>query len=419
MKPLVNLNDINILRNSEDLTLSIKEKSENLSSLRIEYARLDENNEDILEWKSFDEEWLNEEFIIRNLVDGYTYYFRINPEDYAGNNYPREEFEYVFKYEDNNTKEILLPTIPLKPVMTGKIKNIEITVDENSNGVYDKILQEYNSNDLSGMKANQYWIDYEEGKLVFGNGDVGYLPPVNSSVSIIYSAYDLVTTIDNSPPMPVQNVEYRIDDDNNVTVEWNEPDGAVSYIIESRNNFSRPWETLENIDYTKNRMVYEISNLSGGFHYYRIISVDRMGYQNDDMEGEFIEIFIEYENINSVTSGSSSSNVVNNYIIVTSLLVLTAIASAAYFFKNKKDEVEINMENSSILVPVDLLTEEEISSTEDEIPAFSIVQGSQFSRTTVFVCVGGCQREFENVNNGDNGNEIMCPHCGLMGDSPL
>ena len=98
---------------------------------------------------------MNDEFIIRNLVDGYTYYFRINPEDYAGNNYPREEYEFIFNYDDNSTKEILLPTIPLKPVMTGKIKNVEITVDENSNGIYDKILQEYNGNDLTGKKANQ------------------------------------------------------------------------------------------------------------------------------------------------------------------------------------------------------------------------------------------------------------------------
>tara|TARA_B100001248_G_scaffold171862_1_gene130190 strand:+ start:214 stop:3831 length:3618 start_codon:yes stop_codon:yes gene_type:complete len=418
-KPLVSLNPINILRDTGDLTLSIKEKSENLSSLDIEFARLEENNEDILEWKSFDEEWLNEEFIIRNLVDGYTYYFRINPEDYAGNNYPREEFEFIFNYEDNSTKEILLPTIPLKPVMTGKIKNVEITVDENSNGIFDKILQEYNGNDLSGMKANQYWIDYDEGKLVFGNGDVGYLPPINSSISIIYSGYDLVTTIDNNPPMPVQNVKYNINDENNLTIEWNEPEDAVSYIIESRDNFSRPWEILENIDYTKNKMVYEISNLSGGFHYYRIISVDRMGYQNADMEGELLEIFIEYENINSATSAGSSSTVINNYIIVTSLLVLTAIASAAYAFRNKKEEVAINVDNSSILVPVELLNEEQINTTEEDKPTFSVVQGSQFSRTTVFVCVGGCQSEFENVNDGDDGNEIMCPHCGLIGDSPL
>ena len=85
----------------------------------------------------------------------------------------------------------------------------------------------------------------------------------------------------------------------------------------------------------------------------------------------------------------------------------------------KKDEIEINVDNSSILVPVELLSEEQISSTEDEKPTFSIVQGSQFSRTTVFVCVGGCQSEFENVSDDDDGNEIMCPHCGLIGDSPL
>ena len=84
-----------------------------------------------------------------------------------------------------------------------------------------------------------------------------------------------------------------------------------------------------------------------------------------------------------------------------------------------KEEVAINIDNSSILVPVELLNEEQINTTEEDKPTFSVVQGSQFSRTTVFVCVGGCQSEFENVNDGEDGNEIMCPHCGLIGDSPL
>ena len=35
--------------------LSINYKSENLSTLNIEYARLIEGDEDILEWKTFDE----------------------------------------------------------------------------------------------------------------------------------------------------------------------------------------------------------------------------------------------------------------------------------------------------------------------------------------------------------------------------
>ena len=418
IKPVVSLNQLSQFRDANDLTLSIKDQSENLSSLNIEFARLNENNEDILDWKPFEEEWTNDNFVIRNLVDGYTYYFRIKPTDYAGNEYSREEFEFVFDYDDNESKEIQLPTIPLKPVMTGKIKNVEIIVDENLNGVYDKILQEYNGNDLSGMKANQYWINYNDGTLIFGDGDVGYLPPVNSSVSVTYSGYDLSTTIDNKPPMPVQNVGYTLNEDNNVTIEWNEPDDAVSYLIESRNNFSRPWELLDNINYTKNKMTYEITNLSGGFHYYRIISVDRMGYQNANMEGEILEIFIENENIN-IASNSSGNSVLNNYyVIFTGLLVLTAITSAAYFFRNKKEEVAIEVDSSSILVPVELLPEEESSPLDEERPVFSILQGSEFSRTTVFVCVQGCQSEFENIND-DEGDEIMCPNCGMIGDSPL
>ena len=418
IKPVVSLNQLSQFRDANDLTLSIKDQSENLSSLNIEFARLNENNEDILDWKPFEEEWTNDNFVIRNLVDGYTYYFRIKPTDYAGNEYSREEFEFVFDYDDNESKEIQLPTIPLKPVMTGKIKNVEIIVDENLNGVYDKILQEYNGNDLSGMKANQYWINYNDGTLIFGDGDVGYLPPVNSSVSVTYSGYDLSTTIDNKPPMPVQNVGYTLNEENNVTIEWNEPDDAVSYLIESRNNFSRPWELLDNINYTKNKMTYEITNLSGGFHYYRIISVDRMGYQNANMEGEILEIFIEDENINSASISNGNSALNNYYVIFTGLLVLTAITSAAYFFRNKKEEVAIEVDSSSILVPVELLPEEESSPLDEERPVFSILQGSEFSRTTVFVCVQGCQSEFENINV-DEGDEIMCPNCGMIGDSPL
>ena len=192
---------------------------------------------------------------------------------------------------------------------------------------------------------------------------------------------------------------------------------CIIYIVQNRDNFSRPWEIIENINYTQNKMKYQITNLSGGFHYYRIISVDRMGYQNSDMEGEMLEIFIEYESVNSGGSGDSGSSAINNYIIATGFLVLTAIASAGYVFKNKNEEIPINIDNSTILVPVESLNEEDINSIEEESAPFSILQGSQFSRNVVYVCEGGCQSEFE--NDDDEENEIMCPHCGLIGDSPL
>ena len=34
----------------------------------------------------------------------------------------------------------------------------------------------------------------------------------------------------------------------------------------------------------------------------------------------------------------------------------------------------------------------------------------------MFICEGGCMKEFEVEDEED---EVMCPHCGTLGDSPL
>ena len=93
------------------------------------------------------------------------------------------------------------------------------------------------------------------------------------------------------------------------------------------------------------------------------------------------------------------------------------VASNARNIGKNKEEIPINVDNSSILVPVESIAEGEIASADEEIAAFSILQGSQFSRNVVFVCEGGCQSEFEVID--DDESEIMCPHCGLIGESPL
>ena len=83
------------------------------------------------------------------------------------------------------------------------------------------------------------------------------------------------TTIDITPPNPVEVIDYVIEDRNNVTITWELPDDTVGFVVESKDNFSMPWEVLENIDYTDSKSLsYKISNLSAGFHYYRVVSVD-------------------------------------------------------------------------------------------------------------------------------------------------
>ena len=70
-----------------------------------------------------------------------------------------------------------------------------------------------------------------------------------------------------------------------------------------------------------------------------------------------------------------------------------------------------------VLIPVDNAGEVKggLDVAEEE-KTFSVVSGSQFSRQLMFVCDKGCMKEFE-VDEDDE--EVMCPYCGTLGDSPL
>ena len=414
LKPDLMLTPINELTGSNELIVTVKMQSENLSQISLEYARLLENSEDILEWIPIESEWNDDEILIGPLIDGYTYYFRANPVDLAGNDYSREPYQYTVFIDTNTTEKIELPVTPLKPIMIGKLRNMEITVDENGDGIFEKNLEEYTGMDLTAMKANQYWIDYAEAEVIFGDGEDGYKPPMNSSINLIFKSFDLTTTIDITPPNPVEEVDFTIEDRNNVTITWERPEGAVGFVVESKDNFSMPWEVLQNIDYTNpNSLSYKATNLSAGFHYYRIVSVDRMGYTNPNMKDEHIRVIIEAEVNNVIEAEPKESNDIYVYGIVAVILGSIAIFGASRLVRGKSDaEVE-----GPILIPVDDYDSDqpEIVS-EEKTETFSVVAGSQFSRQLMFICEKGCMKEFEVL---DEDKEVMCPHCGTLGDSPL
>jgi hypothetical protein len=260
------------------------------------------------------------------------------------------------------------------------------------------------------MKANQYWVNYVNGEIIFGNGQDGYKPPANSSLSIIFQAFDLETTIDVTPPDAVDNVEYVIEDRNNVTISWDRPTEAIEFLIESRENFTRPWTTLDN---TSN-LNYKLVNLTDGLHYYRIISIDRMEYTNPNMEGDYLEIFIEPE-VNIIVEVDRETNEdLYTYIGIGVVLASMAAYTALNFIRGKTED---ELPEGPMIVPVDdYTTGENETITEEESSTFSIVKGSQFSRQVMFICETGCKSEFELDGEDD---EIMCPHCGTMGNSPL
>ena len=302
--------------------------------------------------------------------------------------------------------------MPLKPIMIGKIRNIEMTADENGDGIFEKTLQEYTGIDLRAMKANQYWVDYSTGEIIFGDGQDGYMPPENSSLNLIFNAYDLVTTIDLKPPEPIMQIDYAIEDRNNVTITWAKSTDATSFIVETKKNFSMPWITLTTVDsQNSNKLSYKAMNLSNGFHYYRIVSVDRMGYTNSNMIDEHIRVIIEAEINTVIEAEPKETENLYLYAAVAVILGSVAIYSASRLLKTNEDSEIIS---EPVLIPVENLTEEESNVIDDELTeTFSIVPGSQFSRQLMYVCRQGCMKEFEVA---DDDEDVMCPYCGTIGD---
>ena len=73
VKPSLTLAAIDSLTGAGDLTLAIEYASENLSQIKLEYARLPEGTEDVLMWDSIDEEWDNGTPGNKEPTSGWTY----------------------------------------------------------------------------------------------------------------------------------------------------------------------------------------------------------------------------------------------------------------------------------------------------------------------------------------------------------
>ena len=417
-KPEISFNRTSDYTGKDGLVLEISYKSEDLSSILLQYARLLEGTENRLEWNNMDGSWNEDKLELTNLVNGYTYYFRATPIDLANNSNPKDPYVFIITWE--NQSSIQLPNFPLKPVMSlNPLSNMKITVDEDLDGTYEKSLQEFVGTDLSFMKANQYWIDYQNAEVIFGNDEYGYLPPFNASIKFDYEAYDIATTIDTRGPEFVGKPAYVADENNNITITWKNVGDATEYIIEYRKNLaSSQWEVVETIENSgKDTSLYTEDNLSSGYHYYRISSVDRMGYINSNMEGELLEVFIESEISPVITEEGDENNELNIYIVSASALIFLA-GVGAYYFANRGEEIEDG--SIPVLVPLEEsgdngVVSSELSVTTEDQP-FKLLEGSQFSRELIFVCLGGCQKEF---TSEDEDEELMCPHCGMIGEAPL
>jgi hypothetical protein len=132
------------------------------------------------------------------------------------------------------------------------------------------------------------------------------------------------------------------------------------------------------------------------------------------MEGEMMEIFIEAEIIPS-TVDSGSEKIAPELYLAAVVLLAVATSSAFYMLRGREQDLQ---PEGSVLVPVEVESpSEQISEDVDERKnVFSVKAGSEFSKQVIFICEIGCQSEF---SGDDDDEEIMCPHCGMIGDTPL
>jgi hypothetical protein len=132
------------------------------------------------------------------------------------------------------------------------------------------------------------------------------------------------------------------------------------------------------------------------------------------MKDEHIRVIIEAE-VNDVFEAETKTND-NLYAYGAAAVVLGSIAiyGASSLIRGNKGEI---VADGPVLIPVDNTGEVKGSlDVAEEEKTFSVVSGSQFSRQLMFVCDKGCMKEFE-VDEDDE--EVMCPYCGTLGDSPL
>ena len=431
--PQVTLATLPQFHGAQMVELQLAGAVEDLASLELEYARLPEDEAAALEWNPLGVGWVNGSATVSGLDDGWRYWFRLLPEDAAGNQLERDPFLWELLADGSANLALELPVLPMLPVYAGSPN--PVTVRVNTGGGTYTVLQEYVGTDLpqpwlapAAMGNMQFMVDYENGRLLFGNGVAGYRPAANASLSVEFEAYDGSLVVDLSPPLPAEAVRVTLSDASSIELMWETPTDAVHFVVERSSNLSEGWQVVSQLSPVHDGLnTFRDSDLSDQMWYYRIVTVDRMGYRTQLMKVS--GVLLEYLILDLTTPHSP---VVNNEpqlgivgelpgwlpLALLALLALVMAGGGAYLLTQRQQqqpalEVVLEPQLAETLEPEPAEAEEPEEPLET--PLFSVVGGTQYSRHLRFRCNIGCEREFSGQRDED---EIVCPHCGTMGTPP-
>ena len=249
---------------------------------------------------------------------------------------------------------------------------------------------------------------------------------------ISYAGYDMATTIDLTPPGIVKDVRIYSESFRSVELVWEGDDDAVLYRIERSTNLSLGpltwpeggWVIRAELAPQNLENSYVEDNLDRQIWYYRVIAIDRMGYESTEMEylGTILErVMVDLspppavENPPAASVGDPEAPA----WLLPMVVGLALLGGGVALFASRRSAGEAEVGPS--IEPVDALIEpvpvvEAIPEVEEpELGVFSVVSGTEYSRRVRFYCQIGCEREFLGQREED---EIVCPHCGTLGPAP-
>ena len=422
--PQVTLATLPQFHGAQLIELQLTGDMDDLTSLEIEYARLPENEMAELEWKPLGVGWVNGSATVSGLDDGWRYWFRLLPEDAAGNRFEKDPALWELLADGSVNLALELPVLPMLPVYAGSPNTVIVQVKTGPDT--STVLQEYNGLDYpAGMGNMQFMVDYENGRLLFGNGVAGYRPAANASLIVEFEAYDGSTVIDLSPPLPAEAVRVVLSNANAIELTWETPADAVHFAVERSGNLSEGWQVLSQMSPVHDGLnSFTDSDLSGQIWYYRVVTVDRMGYRTQTMEVS--GVLLEYLILDLTPAVINEPQTEDETLVLpgwlpVALLALLALAmmGGGAYLVTQRQEQEPAMEvvpEPQLAVPLDPEPAEAEEPDEPlETPPFGVVGGTQYSRHLRFRCDTGCEREFPGQRDDD---EIICPHCGTIGTPP-
>ncbi len=266
---------------SSELGIPYETSSFNLDfNLYIALESISADN-DYLAWYSYDYEDEGDVLNLRGLQDNTRYYFYAVSRDLAGN--VEDPLNTTSYYSSNGLydQKFELKYIPLLDWEY----NFIVEIDNDLDGTYETVLSR--GLDYDRLKQDEYFIDVEDNKIIFGGvANGGFVPSEDingrDNIKISYSGVHAVFEIYTGQPESASSINIVPSNTTEVIVSFYVPKDAATCKVQRSTNLSNGFfnqEIIEPCVAGINEYVHYNPDLEEEY-FYRIMIVDEFGHES-------------------------------------------------------------------------------------------------------------------------------------------